>query len=204
MTKIRLCNRADERSAWSWRLLRSALCLSLITIVCGLVWTPSPQADALSEETVEYGVKLAFIYNLTKFVEWPSSSYLNAGSPLLICIVGDDPFNPDLEDQLRARTVGGHPVQIRKLKPGEVAGACQILFIPQRAGDQAADIMTGLKGSSTLTVGETDGFAEQGGVVNFAIEGDRIHLEVNPIAAKRARLTISSRLLNIATIVKER
>jgi len=204
MTTIRPCDRAGERSNWRWRLLRRTLCLPLITIVCGLAWTPSPRADALSEEGVEYGVKLAFIYNLTKFVEWPSSSYLNAEAPLLICIVGDDPFDAGLEEQLRARNVEGHPVEIRKLRPGDAIGACQIVFIPLRARDQAASIVMGLKGSSTLTVGETKGFAVQGGIINFAVEGNRVHLEVNPIAAKRAGLTISSRLLNIATIVKGR
>jgi len=186
------------------RLVGRARRLLLFTVVCGLGLTASPQADSMTEESVEYGIKLAFIYNFSKFVEWPASSYRSADAPLSICIVGSDPFSPKLEDELRRRKVGGRSVAIRKLKRGEPIGACQIVFVPLTANDDAARIVKELKGTSTLTVGEAEGFALQGGMINFSVQENRLHLEVNPLAADRAGLKVSSRLLNIATIVKER
>jgi uncharacterized protein DUF4154 len=199
-----LRDRAGKRWGWNGRLVGRTRRFLLFIIVYALALTASPRADAPNEDRVEYRVKLAFIYNFTRFVEWPSSSYRNSGAPLSICIVGSDPFSSDLEDELRTRTVGGHSVEVRRLRRGEAIGACQILFIPQTANDRAASIVKELKGSSTLTVGEADGFAMRGGIINFAVEENRLHLEVNPLAADRAGLKISSKLLNIATIVKER
>ena len=195
---------AGERFNGGWRCVRWTRRLPLFIVVCGLVVTGSLRADALNENSVEYRVKLAFIYSFTKFVEWPSSAYRNSDAPISICIVGNDPFNPDLEDELRTRKVGSHPVEVTRLRLGEAIGKCQIVFIPLTAKHQAASIVKGLTGSSAFTVGETEGFAMRGGIINFAVEGNKLHLEINPLAAERAGLKISSKLLNIATVVKER
>ena len=154
------------------------------------------------QESQEYPVKLAFLYNFTKFVEWPPSSYGEAGSPLTICIVGDDPFSPELEGELQTREVRGHPVKIKKLRPDDDLNACQIVFIPLTAEAHATRIVMRLKRSSTLTIGETEGFAMLGGIINLTIEGNKLHFEVNLIAADRAGLKISSKLLSLAKIVK--
>ena len=89
---------------------------------------------------VEYPVKLAFLYNFTKFVEWPARSYSGAGAPLVICVVGDDPFSPELEHQLDTKTVEGHEVEVRKLKPSGNLSVCHIVFIPATAKEQEAKL----------------------------------------------------------------
>ena len=169
-------------------------------IVCGLVLTGSAGAGSLNDGSVEYGVKLAFIYNLTKFVEWPSNSTV----PFSVGIVGSDPFSPELEDELRTREVRGRRIVLKQLKAGDKMSGCQIVFIPVTAKDQAASIVKALNGTSTLTISETEGFARLGGIINFAVAGNRLRVEVNPLAAKRAGLKISSKFLKIATIVSER
>jgi hypothetical protein len=171
---------------------------------CGLVLTIPRPADALNEAGVEYRAKLALIYNVAKFIEWPSGSYQDPSAPLRICIVGTDPFSRDLEDELRTRMVGGHPVEINTLRLGDTIGAYQIVFIPLAAKGQAESIVKRLERSSTLTIGETEGFAMLGGIINLAVQGNRLHFEVNPSAAKRAGLKISAKVLDIATIIKER
>lgn len=176
-----------------------------LLIVAGLFFSSaSSLALSLNEESMEYPLKLAFLFNFTKFVEWPSDVYKDPGDPLLICIVGNSPFAPDLEEALRARTVAGHPVEVKQLKSGDTVSACHIVFIPVTAKARAQSIVKELNGSSTLTVGETEGFAAQGGIVNFKVEANRLHFEVNLRAAERAGLKISSKLLGIATIVKVR
>jgi uncharacterized protein DUF4154 len=173
-----------------------------LLIIAGLHFlNASSIALSMNEGSVEYPLKLVFLFNFTKYVEWPSDVYKNPGDPLSICIVGDDPFAPDLEEALRARKVGGHPVEVRQVKPGDMLRACHIVFIPATANARARDIVKELNGTSTLTVGETEGFAALGGIMNFKVEANRLRFEVNSVAAKNARLKISSRLLSIATIV---
>ncbi len=184
-----------------WRQIRRASILGMVA--CWLFLIASPEALSQKEEGAEYPVKLAFLYNFTKFVEWPPGSYRTPGAPLLICIVGHDPFSQVLEDELRTRNVGGHPVEVRTLKPNDKLSVCQIVFVPSAEKQQADRIVSGLKGSSTLTVGETDGFAVLGGIINLTVEANKVHFEVNRVAAERAGLKISSRLLSIAKIVHE-
>ncbi|MGC1684329.1 MAG: YfiR family protein [Candidatus Acidiferrales bacterium] len=157
----------------------------------------------MNEETVEYPVKLAFLYNFTKFVEWPPDSYSTPIAPLVICIVGHDPFGQDLEGELRTRTAGSHPIEIRTLRPSDILSACHVVFVPVTAEDQAPRIVKILKGSSTLTVGETEGFAVLGGIINFTTEGNKLHFEVNLLAAERAGLKISAKMLALAKIVHD-
>jgi hypothetical protein len=171
-------------------------------LACWLVLNASPKALS-NAGGVEYPVKLAFLYNFTKFVEWPPDSFRDPGAPLAICIVGRDPFSPDLEGDLRTRTAAGHPVEVRTLRPTDTLSVCHMVFVPVTEKEQADKIVKGLKGSSTLTVGESEGFAALGGIINLTVEGSTVHFEVNQLAAERAGLKISSKLLSLAKIVKE-
>ena len=171
-------------------------------IVCWFFFNVFPGALWLNGESVEYPVKLAFLYNFAKFVEWPADSYSNPGAPLSICIVGHDPFSSDIEDELQTRKAWGHPVQVLTLRPAETLSACHMVFIPITEKDQAK-VVRSLKGSSTMTVGETEGFAAMGGVINLTVEKSEVHFEVNRLAADRAHLKISAKLLSLAKIVTD-
>jgi hypothetical protein len=160
-------------------------------------------ALALNGEDVEYPAKLAFLYNFAKFIEWPSGSSRYPGAPFVICIAGHDPFSPGTENDLRTRTVLGHPIEIRPLPAINTLNVCSMVFIPATEKDQADNILRGLKGSSTLTVGETEGFAARGGIINLTIEGNRLHFEINRLAAERAGLKIRSKLFSLAKIVTD-
>jgi hypothetical protein len=164
-------------------------------------FSSAPQVFSLNGEGVEYPVKLAFLYNFTKFVEWPPDSYRDAGASLAICIVGRDPFSPEIEGDLRTRIVASHPVKVLSVKPTDALSVCHMVFIPATEKDYVNKIVRDLKGSSTLTVGETEGFAELGGIINLTIEGNKVRFEVNQLAAQRAGLKISSKLLSLAKIV---
>jgi hypothetical protein len=172
-------------------------------VVLWIFSSAPPRAFALNEEDVEYPAKLAFLYNFAKFIEWPSGSYRDPGAPLVICIVGHDPFSPGTEGELRTRTVLGHPIEIRALRATDTLSACSMVFIPVTEKDQAANILRGLRGSSTLTVGESEGFAARGGIINLTVEGNRLHFEINQLAAERAGLKISSKLFSLAKLVTD-
>jgi YfiR/HmsC-like len=172
-------------------------------IVCWLLLNAFSDSFLLHGESAEYPLKLAFLYNFAKFVEWPSNSFRFPGAPLAICIVGHNPFSLGTEDELRSRPVGGHSVEFVALKPTDTLNACHIVFVPVTEKDQAARIVRSLKGSGALTVGESEGFAVKGGIINFTVEGGNVRFEINRIAADRAGLKISSKLLSLAKIVTE-
>ena len=94
-------------------------------------------------------------------------------------------------------------MELRTFKPNDKLSVCHIVFVPATEKHQADRIVRGLKGSRTLTVGETEGFAVLGGIINLTVEANKVHFEVNRLAAERAGLKISSRLLSIAKIVQE-
>jgi YfiR/HmsC-like len=209
MMKVRLGKRNDRLSALAGSSVARADARRIprafsFIIVCWLFFNVFPDAVWLNGESVEYPVKLAFLYNFTKFVEWPADSYSSPGAPLSICIVGHDPFNRDLEGELRTRKTWGRPVEVRTLRPVETLNTCHMVFIPVTEKDEAGKIVRSLKGSSTLTVGETAGFAAMGGVINLTVEKSEVHFEINKLAADRAHLKISSKLLSLAKLVTER
>jgi len=172
-------------------------------LVCCVLLAALPHAFAQSNDEGEYRLKLAFLYNFAQFVQWPSDTFRNAGAPLTICVAGNNPFQGDLEQSLRERMAGSHPIQVRRLKPDDDPRACQMIFV--RAGENGAAlrILIEQKNSSTLTVGEAKGFAERGGMINLTREEKRLRFEVNLNAAAQSRLKISSKLLALAKIVKE-
>jgi len=209
MTGERLQQRRDgalgrpRNFAHTFPFHRASRGFFLLTLVSSLILNASLTALAMSEDSAEYPVKLGFLYNFTKFVEWPAESYRDAGAPLTICIVGHDPFSAELEAELRTRKVGDHPVEVKAPKTTDSLSGCHIVFVPVTEKDHVDKIMKEVEGSSSLTVGESEGFAVMGGVINLFVEENKVHFEVNPLAAERARLKISSKLLTMAKIVKE-
>jgi hypothetical protein len=159
------------------------------------------RACAEADDESEYRVKLAFLYNFAQFVEWPADAFRDPAAPLTICVAGQDPFEGEIGQGLRGRTAGGHLVEIRKLKRDENPRGCHMIFV--RAGDRklAGRLLADLRGSSTLTVGETKGFADLGGVINLVVEENKLRFEINLGAARQTRLKLSSKLLALAKIV---
>jgi hypothetical protein len=156
---------------------------------------------AYAQAAAEYEVKAAFLYNFARFVEWPSSSFPNAASQFRICILGQDPFGSALQEITRDKWVNSHPFNIEDINSLQEARACQILFVSSSEQKKTQQILAGLRGSSVLTVGDNQGFAERGGMIDFILEDDRVHFEVNVKAAEQAGLKISSKLLGVAKLV---
>jgi hypothetical protein len=170
-----------------------------------LVLTASLWAAELQErEAPEYDIKAAFLYNFATFVEWPTAAFPDKESPFVIGVLGQDPFGPTLEDTLRGKTVGGRKIAVKRSDNPRDLGGCQLLFVPGSEWDKAQKILESLKGTPTLTVGEQAGFAAKGGIVNFFVEGKYVRFEINPEAAKRASLKVSSKLLRLARVVEDK
>ncbi|HXZ33161.1 MAG TPA: YfiR family protein [Terriglobales bacterium] len=156
---------------------------------------------AQSPTAGEYQVKAAFLYNFAKFVEWPPGSFSDASAPLRICVLGRDPFGEELRSITREKTVNAHKLQVDQVADLQMARTCHILFVASSEKAQLAQILEGLRGTDALTVGDTKGFVEQGGMINFVLGNNRVQFEVNRKAAEQAGLKISSKLLSVAKFV---
>ena len=158
-------------------------------------------ARAEEPEFDEYHVKAAFLYNFSKFVEWPPSAFASPREPIAICIAGQDPFGPILDDLVRGKKIGDRDLVVKRLPDARQASSCQILFIGAAERKRAHALLEGLP-PYILTVGETPDFTAQGGIVAFALEGTHLRFQIALETAQRAKLHISSKLLSLAEIVK--
>lgn len=159
-------------------------------------------AGAQEDSVDEYKLKAAMLYHLKEFVEWPASAYLDRHSPILLCILGQDPFANSLDSTILKETDNGRLVLIRHLHNETEIPGCHILYISSSERKTTAHIFSALNGSSTLTVGEMAQFAAHGGIIQFSLEEQHVRFDINLDAASRAGLRISSKLLALAQIVK--
>jgi hypothetical protein len=158
-------------------------------------------ARAQSPAAGEYQVKAAFLFNFAKFVEWPPTSFPDASAPLRICVFGRDPFGEELRNITSEKTVNGRKLEVNQVVDLQLARTCHIIFIASSETAQLKRILESLRGTNALTVSDAKGFTEQGGMINFVLENDRVQFEVNRKAAEQAGLKISSKLLSVAKVV---
>jgi hypothetical protein len=181
-------------------LPRPAVILALVSLIL------LPIAHAAEEEIpLEYRVKAAFIYHFTQFVEWPDNSRLENGSVTRIGILGDELMADAIMNAIEGKKVRGRRLDLVRFSSVESLEACHILFIDSSSSVEELDIILDkLRGYPVMTVGDSPGFAGRGGIVNFYKAGSKIRFEINPRAARRAGLTVSSKMLNLARIVENR
>jgi hypothetical protein len=170
--------------------------LSLVAALVAALGAP------MQGEVDEYQVKAAFLYNFAKFVEWPPQTFKEVSDPFVICVLGENPFGRQLGDVIDGKTVDGRVLKIRPVANAQQAGNCQILFISSSERNRLRSVLGDLKSSPILTVGDTEGFAAAGGVINFTLDRDAVRIEINAAAAKQKNLQISSKLLSLAHMVR--
>ena len=146
----------------------------------------------------EYQIKAAFIYNFARFVEWPTQTFAAANSPMIVGVLGKNDFGDNLAQIINGKEIRGHPLQFEEFKSVADATHCQVLFISKSEKSDFPKIISQLQGASILTVSETDNFINAGGMINLVIVEDKVRFQINNDAAKKAGLTISSKLLSLA------
>jgi hypothetical protein len=191
MQNVTLAAAKVEGTPNPWRVL--PVLATVLLLLCG--------ARAQAPAAGEYQVKAAFLYNFAKFVEWPPSSFSDASASLQICVLGRDPFGDALRNITKEKIINGHKLEVRQVADLQQARSCHILFVASSGTTPVKQIVDGLRGASVLTVGDTKGFAQQGGMINFVLENDRVQFEVSSKAAEEAGLKISSKLLSVAKLV---
>ena len=155
-----------------------------------------------AEQVDERDVKAAFLFNFTRFVEWPASAAEDSG-PFHLCVLSDSTTAEAIERTMKGEVVNGRPVQTVVPRSPEDARRCQILFVGHSEMDRAAPLLAAVRDLPILTVGEGEQYVSRGGTIQFVREGGRVRFDVDVHGAKRVGLTISSRLLRVARHISE-
>ena len=171
----------------------SIAALTALLFLAGVRW-----ASAQTNTSSEYQVKAAFLFHFAQFVDWPPEAFKDAGAPLTYCTVGEDPFHGALDASMSGKTIDGRPVRVLHFKLSQEVQTCQILFLGAPEKKSLSATLVNLGESPVLTVGESQDFIGQGGMIGFLWEDNKVHFEINLEAAERAKLKISARLLTLA------
>lgn len=177
-----------EKSARLWLAL---FALPLVAVASATAQTAVPK---------EYQLKAAFLFNFTQFVEWPPEAFKASDAPFCIGILGSDPFGGALDQVVQGESIHGHKLVVRRSENVEELQDCQMVFISKSEKQRAGEVLAKLNGKPTLSVGEIDGFTSHGGIINFFLQGNRVRFEINPAAAQREGIRISSQLLSLGKI----
>jgi len=165
---------------------------------CLLLWA----SDAIGQDVTELSLKAAFIHNFIKFTEWPRD-VLAPGAPLTACVLGDAAFGDVLENYVKGHPVDGHEIVVTRIAADEKPRLCHLLYVSGITARQAAQVLAALNGAPMLTLSDIDPFARIGGMAQLYVQDGRIRFRVNLDTTKRSRLNFSSRLLSLATLVKD-
>jgi YfiR/HmsC-like len=156
---------------------------------------------APSHGLTEYEIKAGFLFNFTKFVEWPEGTFVDSNAPIVLGVVGEHPVGNLLTETFGGKAVNGRAVLVRQFKAGQDLRGCQVLFIASTDKKQMVQILEKLRGSTVLTVGEGSGFTQSGGMIAFLVEGNKVRLEIDLEAASEAHLKISAKVIAVAGLV---
>lgn len=159
-------------------------------------------ADCPAAELGEYQAKAAFVYNFARFVEWPPAAFKDGTEALVICVLGHTPFERTLDKAVKNKRIDGRSFAVRPVAEAKQLAGCHLLFVTGPGLESFRSLRAELHGSTgLLVVGESEGFATEGGVINFKLAGARLRIEINLAEARRAKLIVNSRLLGIADLV---
>lgn len=151
----------------------------------------------------EYAVMAAYTHNFAKFTRWPADSFPTPDAPLNLCVLGEDTFGMAL-DQMEGRSIGEHPLKIRRYPRVAVVTDCHILFISRSEEWRLEVILKDLESLPILTVSDIPEFYQRGGMITLDVINQRVRFSVNPQAVAQARLKLSSKLLELAQIITNR
>ena len=179
--------------------MRTAIITAVISVTFGLTQDTFPDPSTVHE----YDLKAAFLSNFARFVQWPEDVSESPPSPIIIGVLGKDPFGDALDAAVEGKTIHGRSLIIKRFRTLKDVEECHILYISHSEKKRLPLILKGLEDTSMLTVGDTGHFAHLGGMIRFFREEDRIRLEINLDAAEKEGLKLSSNLLNLARIMRE-
>jgi hypothetical protein len=174
-------------------LARGGLTATLATLLLATATRP-----ALAASPLEVAIKATDLYKFAAFVEWPPSAFAGPSDPAVVCVEGDDPFGPVLDQAARGQKLGERPIVVMRLDHVDRGAPCHILFVAPSRRQPAAEALDRVRGQPVLTVTDEAGDPNARGMIDFVLKGDRVRFRIDPRMAERSGLQISSKLLSLA------
>jgi hypothetical protein len=165
------------------------------------LWLAAAFSSPLTGQPAQPGenaIKAAFLYNFTKFIEWPSQAFADASSPFRVCVYADPSFREQLRLSLLNEHVRDRSIEVQELENGGDLKGCHMVYFGAGHLDRSARQLPALKQAPVLTVGEGRRFLDQGGLIAFEVEGNRVRFDISRSRAETAGLILSSKLLRVA------
>lgn len=189
---------AARRSPGPLRLVAGVALAVFVTTTASV---SPPPAAAATTPIREFDLKAVFLLHFTRFVEWPADAFRDSTSPVLIGVLGDDPFGPVLDEVVAGETRDGRPLRVRRSRDVSDLVDCHVVYISESEDPRLAETLATLRGRPVLTVGESESFSDSRGMIRFVLVGNHVRLRIQVAAAQEARLVISSKLLRQAELV---
>jgi hypothetical protein len=181
----------------------SALRVFILTAVLVILgFTPKLVAAADSPDTLEYRVKAGYLFNFAKYVEWPANALAANNDPIIIGVLDKSDAAAVIQQVLANKLVNDRPIIVKAVSAPSVTDNCHILFVSRTANYSPADLKQALGAAATLLVGESDQFAEGGGMIGFIRENESLRVTLNLESVSEAGLKVSSKLASVARTVK--
>ncbi len=152
----------------------------------------------------EHELKAAFLYKFTKFIEWPTNTFRDTNAPFVVAVAGNSPCKAELEQIAKERKVNGRDLIIKTIKTPEGLKGAHVLFVSAGEDTRLKDWLAASRAAGILTIGESESFAREGGIINFSIEGERIRFDLNITEAEAAGLKISAQMQKLAKTVRKK
>jgi hypothetical protein len=162
-----------------------------------------PQYALTQSAAEEYQVKAAFLFHFAQLVDWPPGVLNNSDSSLILCVFDDEPQRVEFQSTIEGKAIGARMLHVRQISQLQELQGCNILFLSREEARRQTAILKSLRGMPVLTVGETDNFLSNGGMIRFHLDEDKIRFDINLDGAESSHLKISSRLLLLATSVTQ-
>lgn len=166
-----------------------------------ILGTPVVVAGQGPQRETDVVLKAAFLYNFARFAEWPA---LRIGQAIAVCIVGDDDMAAAFDKTASGKSIGGHVVAMTRPDDATTWSACHVLFIADTEARRSAKELSLIRAVPVLTVSDAPGFARRSGLVELYVEDGRMRFAINVDALGRSGLQLSSRLLGLAKVVRDR
>lgn len=169
--------------------------LLLLAVLMGNAAPAHSQDDSL-----EFKIKSAFLFNFARFVTWPADKYPSANSPITLCVLMPDPLGRSLDEATIGKVVDGRAIELKRSSNVDAMQGCHIVFVSERDALQQGAALTALEGRGVMTVYESDVTLSKG-VARFFLDQRKVRIEINRVAAQRESLQISAKLLSVSTVV---
>jgi hypothetical protein len=175
--------------------------LAVVVIIAALLGAPGGRVRGAQPPPSEYKVKAELLRRFLDYVDWPDGTFPDPDAPVVVGVLGGDPFGTALDEAFHDQRTHNRPVLVRRSKVIDDLKRCQVLFVCRSERNRLSEILAGVEDLPVVTVSDINGFCRRGGILNFYIEDDKVRFAANAAAAQQKGIKLGSELLKRARLI---